>query len=90
VQFIVISTPAANERRDELREPEEAALADMLADGFLLQIYRRLDGAGAFSLVEAATEDDALQRLNALPFVREGAIDIEVIAVAARYSQTPS
>jgi muconolactone delta-isomerase len=92
VQFLVISTPAANDRRDELRAPEEAALADMLADGFLLQIYRRLDGGGGFSLVEAPTEQEALRRLQELPFVAEGAIDIEVVAVAARYapSSTPA
>lgn len=85
MQFIVISLPAADDRRDELREAEEAALAEMVADGFVVEIYRRTDGQGAYSVVEAESLDETRRRLQSLPFVEQRAITIEIIPVAARY-----
>jgi muconolactone delta-isomerase len=85
VRYLVVSLPSAGDRRDELREAEEAALADMVADGFIVQIYRRDDGRGAYSIVEAPSAADARRRLDTLPFVRQQAISIEIIPVTARY-----
>lgn len=85
MRYLVISVPSASDRRDELREAEEAALEEMVADGFIVQIYRRNDGQGAYSIVEALSSDAAYRRLNTLPFVQQQAISIEIVPVTARY-----
>ena len=85
MQFLVVSVPAPGDPRDGLREAEEEALAEMVADGFVVQIYRRDDGRGAYSVVEAPSAQEARRRLGALPFVRQQAISIEIIPVTARY-----
>jgi hypothetical protein len=44
----------------------------MRADGFIEQLFRRLDDTGAWLIVEAESEDDAQRRLDALPFPQAG------------------
>ena len=83
--YLVISAPMPNDRRDVLRAAEEEALAHLVAEGFIAQIYRRDDGAGAYSIIEAPSAEEARRRLSALPFVREQAISIEIVPVTARY-----
>jgi muconolactone delta-isomerase len=85
MQFLVVSRPTERDRREALRDVEEDALGDMRSDGFLQQIWRRDDGAGSYSLVEAPTLDEASKRLATLPFVVQGAITIEIIPVTARF-----
>ena len=80
-----MSRPTADDTRAELREQQERTLEGLRRDGFLLQIWRRDDGAGAISYVEAESEELAWKRLNAMPFVAHGAIEIEVWPVTPRY-----
>jgi hypothetical protein len=55
-----------------LLEAEKAGVAEMRAEGFIEQLFRRLDDTGAWLIVEAESEDDAQRRLDALPFPQAG------------------
>ena len=48
---------------------EIKAVESLRADGFIQQLFRRLDGTGAWLVVEAPSADEARHRLDALPFV---------------------
>ena len=85
MQFLVVSRPTERDRREALRDVEEDALGAMRSDGFLTQIWRRDDGAGSYSLVEAHSLAEASERLATLPFVVQGAITIDIIPVTARF-----
>lgn len=88
MKFAVLSVPSQTDTRDELREQQEAELDHMRADGFLLQIFRRNDGLGAISFIEAVSEEAALRRLNSMPFVTNRAITLEVFPVTPRFPCT--
>ena len=55
-----------------LLEDEIKAVEALRAEGFIEQLFRRVDGSGAWLVVEAPSADEARRRLDALPFVVGG------------------
>jgi muconolactone delta-isomerase len=49
------------------------------AQGFIRQIWHRADVAGACLLVEADSEQQARERLNTLPLVQAGMLEVSII-----------
>src|SRR5260370_785036 len=47
-------------------------IRDLYAVGLVRQIWLRGDAGGACAIVEAASSDEVAQKVNALPFIREG------------------
>jgi uncharacterized protein YciI len=52
-----------------LLEAELAAVNALREEGFIEQLFRRLDDTGAWLVVDAPSAEEAQQRLDALPFV---------------------
>jgi hypothetical protein len=57
---------------------EIAAVKDLRAQGFIEQLFRRDDGAGAYLLVEAGSAKIAQETLDGLPFPRHGLMTMRV------------
>lgn len=53
-------------------EAEKAAVAELRREGFIEQLFRRLDDTGAWLVVEAPDAEEAQRRLDELPFVVNG------------------
>jgi hypothetical protein len=62
------------------RMPAEVAQARLLyGEGVIRQIWHRTDIGGACILLEAASEADARAKLNTLPLVASGMLDVMLI-----------
>lgn len=85
MKFLVISEPTVADNRAAHAAEEEVFIAAMRRDGFIEQIFRRVDGKGGFTIVEAPSVDDVKRRLNDLPFVIHGCIDVRIIPVQPRF-----
>lgn len=83
MQFLTISkrrTERFTDAEFAARVDDEIAQARVLyADGFIRQIWHRGDIAGACILVEAESEAQARERLNTLPLVRAGMLEVTII-----------
>jgi muconolactone delta-isomerase len=83
MQFLTISkrrTERFTDAEFAARVDDEIAQARVLyADGFIRQIWHRCDIAGACILVEAESEAQARERLNTLPLVRAGMLEVTII-----------
>jgi muconolactone delta-isomerase len=83
MQFLTLSRRRTEQFGDAeftARVAAEVAQARVLyADGFFRQIWHRRDVAGACILVEAASEDEVRQKLQTLPLVAAGMLEITVI-----------
>jgi muconolactone delta-isomerase len=59
---------------------EEGCQARILyGGGFIRQIWHRADRPGACILFEAESEDQVRERLNTLPMVKAGMLDVTII-----------
>ena len=76
MQFMAIANVnpdrAATPPDAELGETESQAVRGLYMDGLIRQIWVRGDHSGAYMIVEAASADEAKERLAALPMVRDG------------------
>lgn len=83
MQFLTISkrrTERFTDAEFAARVDDEIAQARVLyANGFIRQIWHRSDIAGACILVEAESEAQARERLNTLPLVRAGMLEVTII-----------
>jgi|HubBroStandDraft_6_1064221.scaffolds.fasta_scaffold1247807_2 muconolactone delta-isomerase len=70
----------------ELREEEFQKVRGLYADGLVRQIWLRGDVRGACMIVEAASTDEAAEKLNALPLVRTGFLQPPMIVALNPYS----
>ena len=83
MQFLSLST----RRADRFSEAEFAALVDaeiarareLYADGFIRQIWHRGDRPGACILLEADSIEQARARLQTLPLIRAGMLDVSIV-----------
>ena len=83
MQFLSIST----RRTDRFADADFAALVDaeacrareLYADGVIRQIWHRGDQAGACIVLEADSVEEARARLETLPLVREGMLDVAIV-----------
>jgi len=62
-------------------EDEKRAVNDMREQGFIIQLFRRLDDTGALLILEDDSPESATDRLNTLPFVRLGLMTIPVTEI---------
>jgi hypothetical protein len=81
---MVVSVWADQSRKAELQPQETSVIARLQAEGFIEQGFQRADLGGGFTLVEAASDVEALARLHELPFVANGVLSIEVYPVNPR------
>jgi muconolactone delta-isomerase len=83
MQFLSLST----RRGDRFSEAEFSALVDaeiarareLYADGFIRQIWHRGDRPGACILIEADSIEQARARLQTLPLIRAGMLDVSIV-----------
>jgi muconolactone delta-isomerase len=83
MQFLTLSrrrTEHFTEDQFASRAPQEVAQARVLyAEGFFRQLWHRADVPGACLLVEADSESHVREKLNTLPLVQAGMLEISII-----------
>jgi len=83
MQFLTLSrrrTERFSEAEFAARVEEEVAQARVLySEGFFRQLWHRADVPGACLLIEAESEAHVRERLNTLPLVRTGMLEVSVI-----------
>jgi muconolactone delta-isomerase len=83
MQFLTLSrrrTERFNDAEFAARVESEVEQARVLyAQGFIRQIWHRADVAGACLLVEADSEQQAREKLNTLPLVQAGMLEVSII-----------
>jgi muconolactone delta-isomerase len=86
MKFVVLSRIVSPEARSAYMEEQYKLVEELYQAGFFEQIYRRADGIGAVSIVEAESEAEIHERLDGLPFHVHGAIELEqIIKVRPRW-----
>jgi muconolactone delta-isomerase len=85
VKFLVMSYPADVDTRAKFAEEEDRLIVQLHREGFIEQIFRRPDGQGAASLIEAPSAEVVERRLNELPYLIHGCITIEIWPVTPRF-----
>jgi hypothetical protein len=84
VKFMVVSEWGNTTRKTELQPQETETIARLQLEGFIVQGFRRDDGGGGFTVVVEENADGARARLNELPFVANGVLNVEVYPVTPR------
>lgn len=83
MQFMIVSRRRIESFSDAeftgLIEQEFEQARALYTDGFIRQIWRRGDLAGACILVEADSEERARERLNTLPLYQAGMIEFSLM-----------
>jgi muconolactone delta-isomerase len=76
MQFMVIASVnperALTPPSAQFGEAESQAVRGLYMDGLIRQIWVRGDQSGAYMIVEAASSDEVVEKLSALPMVRDG------------------
>jgi hypothetical protein len=89
MQFMILFNLAPEKAKtpppQELLEAEFEAVRGFYMDSLIRQIWLRSDGKGAFAVVEAASADDAADKLGRLPMVRAGVLQAAVIVPLSPY-----
>jgi hypothetical protein len=86
MKFVVLSRIVSQQARSAYMEEQYKRVEELYQAGFFEQIYRRADGIGAISIVEAESEGEIRERLGELPFDVHGAIELEqIIEVRPRW-----
>ena len=67
---------------EDLVAAEQRRSGELAEEGFVRRLELRADGSGGFLLVEAATAETAIQRLETLPFVKNGLMTFELAELA--------
>jgi muconolactone delta-isomerase len=81
MNFIAVGTNVRPDEFGPFMAEESAVLAELRAQGTVTSVYRRAAGGGVFTMVEAASLDEATRQLGRLPLVREGLLAFELIEV---------
>jgi muconolactone delta-isomerase len=76
--FIVDARIVDNSNFERHLDDEKRAVAELRENGFIEQLYRRIDDTGAWLIVEADSRDAAARRLDELPFVRVGVMTMHL------------
>jgi muconolactone delta-isomerase len=69
-------TPGADP--DPRMEDEKRRVGELRDEGFIEQLFRRLDGTGAYLVVSADSPDAVHEQLDTLPFVETGIMTMQV------------
>jgi hypothetical protein len=83
MQFLTVS----RRRSEQFTEAQFGALVEweieqarvLYGQGFIRQIWHRADVPGACILVEADSEEQVKERLNTLPLVQAGMLEVSII-----------
>jgi muconolactone delta-isomerase len=81
MKFIAVGTDVRPELFGPFMADEAAAIAELRAQGTVTSVFKRVAGGGVFTIVEAASPDEADEQLGRLPLVREGLLRFEVVEV---------
>lgn len=84
MKIFVIATRSTKHSAEEfapLMAPEAKTAMKMWAGDFIRELYARKDGKGAVIVVEAASEDEARQKLSQLPLVQKGMLSLDIFPV---------
>ena len=84
MQFIVVAHRSEKHKPEDFEpylQPEAKKALELVAEGFVRQIWGRGDGKGAILLIEAESEDEVKKRLGELPLRQQGLLDAEIYAV---------
>lgn len=83
MQFLSVSTRRIDRFADAdfeaLVEAEAIRARELYAEGFIRQIWRRSDQPGACILWEADSAEQVRLRLDTLPFIRAGMLDVSIV-----------
>ena len=60
---------------------EQQRIKELYDEGFIEQLFRRLDGTGAWLIVQGDDEASAHRQLDTLPFVEIGIMTMHLSAV---------
>jgi hypothetical protein len=60
---------------------EQQRTAELMQEGFVQQLLLRADGAGGYMIVSADSAASATAQLSTLPFMKEGIMRAELIAL---------
>jgi hypothetical protein len=82
VRFLVIGAWDASEPRIEvLIEQEQQRTGELIKQGFIQQFLLRADGAGGYMIVSAESAAFAQEQLGTLPFMLNGIMHVELVAL---------
>jgi len=70
----------------DLRESEFQTVRGLYTDGLIQQVWLRGDAGGACMIVEGASTNEVAAKINALPLVREGYLQLPTIVPLKPYS----
>jgi len=59
-------------------EDEKLRVRELRDEGLIEQLFRRIDGTGAYLVVTDESADAVRQRLDTLPFVQDGIMTIQI------------
>lgn len=59
-------------------EDERTRVRELREEGLIEQLFRRIDGTGAYLVVGEESEDAARLRLETLPFVEDGTMSLTI------------
>jgi len=94
MQFLTLSRRRTERFADAefaaLRAKEVEQARALYADGFLRHIWHRGDLAGACMLVEADSEQHVRERLDTLPLVNAGMLEVTIIPLKPYAGFCPS
>ena len=62
-----------------LLDKEAEKVRELYAEGFIRQIWMRGDVPGAFMMIEASNEKEALDKLHTLPLHQAGMLELVVL-----------
>jgi hypothetical protein len=65
-----------------LLAPEQQRTAELMQEGFVQQLLLRADGAGGYMVLSADSAASAHEQLNTLPFMKEGIMTAELVALS--------
>ena len=86
MQFLSLSTRRTDRFSDaeftELVDAEVSRARELYASGFIRQIWHRADLPGACMVLEAGSLDEARVRLQTLPLIRAGMLDVAIVPLA--------
>jgi muconolactone delta-isomerase len=83
MQFLSLSTRLTDRFSEaefaELVDGEASRARDLYAAGFIRQIWHRGDVPGACMVLEADSLDEARARLDTLPLIRAGMLEVSIV-----------
>jgi len=85
MRFVVIAhrneSAGADQFTPELMQAEAKTALGMWAEDFIRELYSRTDGKGAVLVIEAASEEEARERIGRLPLAEKGLLSFDIYGI---------